>query len=107
MKILLAVDSSEFSAAAIKEVAKRPWPARSTFRVLSVVEPYPAIAVEPWYGGRELLETLDRKMKRRATNLTKQTVDRLETKGLRVEGVIRTGILLRKLLMKLSNGRLT
>src|SRR5882724_12714184 len=91
MKILLAVDSSEYSAAAIKEVAKRPWPKNSTVRVLSVVEPYPATAVEPWYGGRESLETLDREMKRRATNLTKKTVDRLKSKELKVEAVVRTG----------------
>jgi nucleotide-binding universal stress UspA family protein len=91
MKILLAVDSSEYSATAIQEVANHPWPARSTVRVLSVVEPYPAIAVEPWYGGRESLETLDREMKRRANNLTKKTVDRLKAKELKVEAVIRTG----------------
>jgi nucleotide-binding universal stress UspA family protein len=91
MKILLAVDSSEYSAAAIKEVAKRPWPARSTVRVLSVVEPFPAIAIEPWYGGHESLKTLNREMKRHASNLTKKTVDRLKAKDLKVEPVIRTG----------------
>lgn len=91
MKILLAIDSSEYSAAAIKEVARRPWPARSTVRVLSVVEPYPAIAVEPWYGGQQILENLDREMKRRATNLTKKIADRLKTKELKVEAVIRIG----------------
>ncbi len=91
MKILLAIDGSEYSAAAIKEVAKRPWPARSTVRVLSVVEPYPAIAVEPSYGGRDRLESLDREMKRRATNLTKKTIDRLKSKDLKVEALVRTG----------------
>jgi nucleotide-binding universal stress UspA family protein len=91
MKILLAVDSSEYSAAAIKELAKRPWPKNSTVRVLSVVEPYPAIAVEPWAGGRESLETLEREMRRRADNLTRKTVDRLKTKELKVEAVVRTG----------------
>jgi nucleotide-binding universal stress UspA family protein len=91
MKILLAIDSSEYSAAAIKEVAKRPWPARSTVRVLSVVEPYPAIAVEPSYGGSDILETLDREMKRRATNLTEKTVNRLKSKDLKVEARVRTG----------------
>jgi nucleotide-binding universal stress UspA family protein len=91
MKILLAIDNSEYSAAAIKEVAKRPWPARSTVRPLSVVEPYPAIAVEPSYGGNGILETLDREMKRRATNLTEKTVDRLKSKDLKVEALVRTG----------------
>jgi nucleotide-binding universal stress UspA family protein len=90
MKILLAIDSSEYSAAAIKEVARRPWPARSTVRVLSVVEPYPAIAVEPSYAG-DVLETLDREMKRRATNLIKKTADRLKSRDLKVEALVRTG----------------
>jgi len=39
MKILSAVDDSEYSAAAIKEIAKRPWPKGTTVRVLTVAEP--------------------------------------------------------------------
>lgn len=38
MKILLAIDSSEFSEAVIKEVAARPWPAESVVFVLTVVD---------------------------------------------------------------------
>ena len=38
MKILLAIDSSDFSEAVIKEVAARPWPADSLFVVLTVVD---------------------------------------------------------------------
>ena len=38
MKILLAVDGSEHSAAAVEEVASRPWPPETTVRVLSAVE---------------------------------------------------------------------
>jgi nucleotide-binding universal stress UspA family protein len=91
MKILLAIDSSEYSGPAIKEVAQRPWPARSTVRVLSVVEPYPAIAVQPSYGGGEILESLDREMTRRATNLTKKTLDFLKSKDLKVDARVRTG----------------
>lgn len=39
MKILLAVDGSEPSQNAIAEVAARPWPARSTVDVITVIEP--------------------------------------------------------------------
>lgn len=39
MKILLAIDPPEVSSAAVAEVAKRPWPPRTTVEVLSVVEP--------------------------------------------------------------------
>ncbi len=39
MKILLAVDGSDCSLAAMDEIAKRPWPAGSSVKILSVVEP--------------------------------------------------------------------
>ncbi len=38
MKILLAVDGSDCSRAAVDEVARRPWPAKSCVKILSVVE---------------------------------------------------------------------
>ena len=40
MKVLLAVDLSPESDAAIKAVAARPWPQRTSFEVLSVVDPF-------------------------------------------------------------------
>ena len=38
MKILLAVDGSAHSDAAVNEVAARPWPEGSEVRVISVIE---------------------------------------------------------------------
>src|SRR6266511_2390220 len=38
MKILIAVDGSECSDVAVEEVAKRPWPADSEVRIISVAE---------------------------------------------------------------------
>src|SRR5512145_3170650 len=37
MRILLAVDGSEFSDAAVEEVANRPWPPRSEAHIISVI----------------------------------------------------------------------
>jgi len=37
MRILLAVDGSEFGDAAVEEIANRPWPPRSEVRVISVI----------------------------------------------------------------------
>jgi nucleotide-binding universal stress UspA family protein len=37
MKILLAIDGSPHSEAAVAEVARRPWPARTELEVLAVV----------------------------------------------------------------------
>jgi nucleotide-binding universal stress UspA family protein len=39
MKILLAVDGSSFSDAAVEEIARRPWPDGTEVNVLSVSEP--------------------------------------------------------------------
>jgi nucleotide-binding universal stress UspA family protein len=91
MKILLAIEDSEYSKAAIIEVAKRPWPTRSTVRVLSVVEPYPQMAAEPWYGSRGSLEQIDVELKKRATSLTKKTAEKLKAKKLKAEALIRGG----------------
>ncbi|MCI0663756.1 MAG: universal stress protein [Acidobacteria bacterium] len=45
-KILLAVDGSEFSLAAVEEAARRPWPEGSVVKIVSVAEmPVP---VAPW-----------------------------------------------------------
>ncbi len=41
MKLLLAMDTSEASQAAVREVLERPWPADSSIEIVSVVEPSP------------------------------------------------------------------
>src|SRR5436853_4417740 len=38
MRIVLAIDGSVSSEAAVEEVARRPWPADSQVRVISVIE---------------------------------------------------------------------
>src|SRR5262250_1153678 len=48
MKILLAVDGSACSEAAVLEVAARTWPEGSEVRVVSVVEPIVPVIGEAW-----------------------------------------------------------
>jgi nucleotide-binding universal stress UspA family protein len=48
MKILLATDGSTCSDRAVDEVAKRPWPAGSKLKIISVAEPPDIPAVELW-----------------------------------------------------------
>jgi nucleotide-binding universal stress UspA family protein len=43
MKVLLAVDGSPDSDAAIESVAARPWPAGTEIEILSVAHPFPLI----------------------------------------------------------------
>ena len=51
MKILLAVDGSEFGDAAVEEIANRPWPPSSEVHVISVIhlpfEPGPEVWALP------------------------------------------------------------
>ena len=48
MRILLATDGSDYSIAAVRSVAGRPWPSGSEIRIVSVVEPI-APAADRWY----------------------------------------------------------
>jgi nucleotide-binding universal stress UspA family protein len=91
MKILLAVDDSEYSNAAVREVAKRPWPRGTSVRVLTVVEPFPPIPIEPWYGGRESLVNIDKEMQKRARELVKKTAESLKKKGIKTQPVVLEG----------------
>jgi nucleotide-binding universal stress UspA family protein len=91
VKILLAVDNSEYSHAAVSEVVRRPWPRGTTVRVLTVIEPFPPIAIEPWYGGRESLVRIGREMKRRAQDLLKKTAGSLKKKGIKTQFVVLDG----------------
>jgi nucleotide-binding universal stress UspA family protein len=91
MKLLLAVDNSEYSVEAIKEVAKRPWPPGTIVRVISVVEPIPPPAVELWYDASGSLEQVQQEMTNRATALTKKASERLNKKGFKTETAVREG----------------
>lgn len=91
MKILLAVDESEYSALAVTEVARRPWPKGTSVRVLTVAEPFPPIAIEPWYGGRESLVPIDKEVQKRAQHLAKKTAESLKKKGIKTQAVVLEG----------------
>jgi len=48
MKIVLAMDGSACSDAAVDEVARRPWPADSQVRIVSVLEIPAPLTSGPW-----------------------------------------------------------
>lgn len=61
MKIVLAIDGSASSDAAVEEVARRPWPGDSHIRVISVIEAPAPLTSGPWtysnsYEEQEALE---------------------------------------------------
>jgi len=91
MKLLLAIDNSEYSSAAVREVAMRPWPPNTMVRVLSVVEPVTPPAAELWYDAGGSLERVQQEMTKRATQLTTSTAETLKQKGLTVDSAVRDG----------------
>lgn len=60
MRILLAIDGSPFSDAAVQEVAGKPWPAGSELRIISVVEPPLLPTVETWVPPDDYIESLEK-----------------------------------------------
>lgn len=60
MKILLAIDGSSCSDAAVRDVANKPWPAGSEVKIVSVVEPAMLPAVETWVPPEDYIEALER-----------------------------------------------
>jgi nucleotide-binding universal stress UspA family protein len=55
-RVLLATDGSEFSQAAVRSVASRPWPAGSVIRILSVVELHIPLMHTPDYFDPKAME---------------------------------------------------
>lgn len=66
MKILLAVDGSTCSDHAVEEVARRPWPAGSQMKVISVVDMPIVPTTDPWMASSYSYEALKEGAKRRA-----------------------------------------
>ena len=91
MKLLLAVDNSKYSVEATKEVAKRPWPAKTIVRVLSVAEPVTPPATELWYDAGGSLERVRKEMTNRAAEVAEKASKSLQRKDLRIESKVLEG----------------
>ncbi|HYJ86084.1 MAG TPA: universal stress protein [Pyrinomonadaceae bacterium] len=66
MRILLAVDGSACSDAAIDEVARRPWPPQSEVRVITAAETPIIVGMEPWAAAPEYFEQLEKSVREAA-----------------------------------------
>ncbi len=78
MKILLAVDGSQFSDAAVEAVAQRPWPADSEVKVLTVIEPFTPYMTEMWATSNEFWEGIDKTSKEQANHAINGALERLK-----------------------------
>jgi nucleotide-binding universal stress UspA family protein len=81
MKILLAIDGSPCSAAAIEEVGNRPWPEGSTVKVLTTYElPVPPTA-ETWALPLNYFDEMDVALGKQAQNVVDGAVEKLKSKS--------------------------
>jgi nucleotide-binding universal stress UspA family protein len=91
MKILLAIDDSPYSEAAVEAVASMTWPPDTTVRVLSAVEPFVPPATELWYDAGGSLERARQEITTQYEELTARRAERLQARGLKAEAVVRDG----------------
>ena len=82
MKILLAVDGSPCSDAAVKEVGRRPWPEGSSVKVLSAFElPMPVVPLTPegWSLPVSYFEELEVALRKQAQNIVVEALEKLKS----------------------------
>ena len=74
MKVLLAVDGSDCSDAAVQEIAQRPWPVGTIIKVFSVAEWPHMGAVEPWGLSNDYFIELDKVQNEKAQAAVDQAI---------------------------------
>lgn len=79
MRVLLAVDGSPYSDAAVDEVALRVWPTGTEVRVITAYELPLAAAPETWALPADYFETLDHAAREHAESVEHAVVARLAT----------------------------
>ena len=89
MRILLAIDGSPHSQVAVDEIARRPWPATSTVRIVAVIQPYVPPATEFVAGAT--LEDVRQQQASTAELVTGRAANALREAGLSTETTVREG----------------
>ena len=81
VKILLAVDGSAYSDAAVEEVLHRPWPAHSELRVITAFELPAVVGLEPWVPTPEYFEQVEGSVREAADAVKGRALARLQEIG--------------------------
>ena len=79
MKILLAVDGSACSDAAVEEVRKRPWPSHSEVKVITVAEMPVPMGMEPWAASPDYFLELEKSVNKAAQTVMDNALLKLST----------------------------
>ena len=80
MKILLAVDGSPCSDAAINEVARRPWPEGSSVKVLTTYELPVLLTPEAWALPANYFDQMDIGLRKQAQVVVDSAIQKLKSK---------------------------
>lgn len=92
MKILLAIDGSPCSDAAVKEVTRRPWPAGSSLKVLTVFEPPMVPTPETWAIPASYYEEIETALRKQGQNIIDSALQELKAnKTLSLSSIIVIG----------------
>jgi hypothetical protein len=94
MKILLAVDGSPCSEAAIAEVARRPWPDGSSIKVLTAYELPTPPTPEAWALPVNYFQEMDVALRKQAQNVVNDAIQKLKsrlTKTIALDGALLPG----------------
>jgi len=91
MKILLAIDDSKFSEAAVQAVLSRFRSQDAEVRVLHVVEPIQAVVTDVIHGHIPDMDAVRRAQLKEAKELVERTAEVLQTAGLKVSTAVDEG----------------
>ena len=92
MKILLAIDGSPCSDAAVEEVARRPWPAGSSVKVLTAIETPMPPTPEGWALPLNYFEEMDAALRKQGQNIVDGAIQKLKAnKALVADAVLVPG----------------
>jgi len=94
MKILLAVDGSPCSDAAVAEVARRPWPDNSSVKVLTAFELPVQPTPEAWAIPLTYFNDMDAALRKQATDVVERAIQTLKSrlnKTISIDGAVVPG----------------
>jgi nucleotide-binding universal stress UspA family protein len=80
MKILLAIDGSSCSNAAVENIAQRLWPADTEVRIVSAVEPPLGVVSSPWNVSAQFCIKIQNDAIEQARNVVNEAEKRLNNK---------------------------
>lgn len=92
MKILLAIDGSACSDAAVEEVSRRPWPESSSVRVLTALEIPLPLTPEAWAIPPDYFENMETGLRKQGQNVVDRALPKLKAnKTVSVDAVLVSG----------------